>query len=129
MWKSVFLAVGVFACILGAAWGHPTVGASLALESTPVKWRGVLSGLLQEGYAAGNLLAAIAYRTLYPHLGWRWMFFVGGLLAFGIDHTQHWRGDLVIAPNALRGCSDTSILQNSAPAAGELDAEAFGKRL
>jgi len=60
---------------MGGEWG---VGASLALESVPAKWRGVLSGLLQEGYALGYLLAAIAYWTVFPHWGWRALFFLGG---------------------------------------------------
>jgi len=59
---------------MGGNWG---VGASLAMESAPPKWRGILSGLLQEGYALGNVLAAIAYYTVFPHWGWRAMFFVG----------------------------------------------------
>ena len=59
---------------MGGAWG---VGASLALESAPVKSRGILSGILQEGYALGNLLAAIAFWTVFPHWGWRPMFFIG----------------------------------------------------
>ncbi len=59
---------------MGGAWG---VGASLAMESVPVKWRGILSGLLQEGYALGNLLAAIAFWTVFPRWGWRPMFFIG----------------------------------------------------
>jgi MFS transporter, SHS family, lactate transporter len=59
---------------MGGVWG---VGASLAMESVPTKWRGVLSGLLQEGYAIGNLLAAIAFWTVFPHWGWRPMFFIG----------------------------------------------------
>jgi len=63
---------------MGGEWG---VGASLAMESVPVKWRGVLSGVLQEGYALGNLLAAVAYWTVFPHWGWRAMFFIGGLPA------------------------------------------------
>jgi len=63
---------------MGGEWG---VGASLALESVPARWRGVVSGLLQEGYALGNLLAAVAYFTIYPHFGWRAMFFIGGLPA------------------------------------------------
>lgn len=63
---------------MGGEWG---VGASLAMESVPVKWRGVLSGVLQEGYALGNLLAAIAFWTVFPHWGWRPMFFIGGLPA------------------------------------------------
>lgn len=63
---------------MGGEWG---VGASLTMESVPEKWRGVLSGLLQEGYALGFLLAAGAYRFIYPHWGWRPLFFVGGLPA------------------------------------------------
>ncbi len=63
---------------MGGEWG---VGASLALESVPARWRGILSGLLQEGYALGYLLAALAYWAVYPHWGWRPMFFIGGLPA------------------------------------------------
>jgi MFS transporter, SHS family, lactate transporter len=63
---------------MGGEWG---VGASLTLESVPVRWRGLMSGLLQEGYAMGNILAAIAYFTIFPHWGWRALFFVGGLPA------------------------------------------------
>src|SRR5439155_11729502 len=55
---------------MGGEWG---VGASLALESVPAKWRGLLSGLLQEGYATGYLLAAAAYYFVFPHWGWRVM--------------------------------------------------------
>jgi MFS transporter, SHS family, lactate transporter len=75
----------VFGVAMGGEWG---VGASLALESAPPRLRGLLSGLLQEGYAIGNLLAALAFRlvypyanTLYPGNGWRVMFFLGGLPA------------------------------------------------
>ena len=59
---------------MGGAWG---VGASLAMESAPAKSRGILSGILQEGYALGNLLAAIAFWTVFPRWGWRPMFFIG----------------------------------------------------
>ncbi|HYM22575.1 MAG TPA: MFS transporter [Vicinamibacterales bacterium] len=75
----------LFGVGMGGEWG---VGASLALESASPRLRGLLSGLLQEGYAIGNMLAAIAFRTLYPWFntmypgnGWRLMFFVGGLPA------------------------------------------------
>jgi SHS family lactate transporter-like MFS transporter len=59
---------------MGGNWG---VGASLVLESVPSKWRGVASGLLQQGYAVGYLLAAGALYTVFPRWGWRPMFFVG----------------------------------------------------
>lgn len=63
---------------MGGAWG---VGASLAMESVSVKWRGIVSGLLQQGYALGNLLAAGVYALVFPHWGWRAMFFLGGVPA------------------------------------------------
>src|SRR5213594_256827 len=82
----VFLILRVlFGIGMGGEWG---VGASLALESASPRLRGLLSGLLQEGYAIGNLLSALAFRALYPLFnslypgnGWRLMFFLGGLLA------------------------------------------------
>jgi SHS family lactate transporter-like MFS transporter len=64
---------------MGGTWG---VGATLALESIPGKRRGLVSGLLQEGYATGNLLAAITYYTVFPHWGWRPMFFIGAIPTF-----------------------------------------------
>jgi SHS family lactate transporter-like MFS transporter len=60
---------------MGGEWG---VGASLAMEAAPPRWRGFLSGLLQEGYAVGYLLAAAAYFVVFPHFGWRPLFFLGG---------------------------------------------------
>src|SRR5262249_17032710 len=72
---------------MGGEWG---VGASLAMEAAPGKWRGVLSGILQSGYSIGYLLAALAARFIEPHFGWRAMFWAGGipaLLAFYIRAT------------------------------------------
>lgn len=63
---------------MGGEWG---VGASLTMESVSPRWRGVLSGLLQEGYALGYLLAALVAFFVFPHWGWRPMFFIGGLPA------------------------------------------------
>ena len=82
----VFLVLRMlFGVCMGGEWG---VGASLALESASPRLRGLLSGLLQEGYAMGNLLSALAFRLLYPTFnsmypgnGWRMMFFLGGLPA------------------------------------------------
>ena len=66
----------LFGIGMGGEWG---VGASLALEQAPRKWRGVLSGVLQSGYSIGYLLAAVVARLLVPH--WRWMFWLGALPA------------------------------------------------
>jgi MFS transporter, SHS family, lactate transporter len=63
---------------MGGNWG---VGASLAMESVPSKWRGFVSGLFHQGYSVGNLIAAIAYFTIFPTWGWRPMFFVGAIPA------------------------------------------------
>jgi MFS transporter, SHS family, lactate transporter len=74
-----FLALrALFGIGMGGEWG---VGASLAMEKVPPRLRGVLSGLLQEGYAAGYLLAACCYFVVFPRWGWRPMFFIGGLPA------------------------------------------------
>ncbi|HEY3929913.1 MAG TPA: MFS transporter [Candidatus Koribacter sp.] len=63
---------------MGGEWG---IGASLAMESIPQRWRGVISGALQGGYSTGYLLAALAFRFVFPSLGWRWMFWIGGIPA------------------------------------------------
>jgi SHS family lactate transporter-like MFS transporter len=68
----------IFGVAMGGEWG---LGASLAMESVPAQTRGLLSGILQQGYPVGYLLAAVVYRFVFPHLGWRWMFFIGVLPA------------------------------------------------
>ncbi|MBS1822933.1 MAG: MFS transporter [Acidobacteria bacterium] len=75
----------LFGIAMGGEWG---VGAALALESLPASGRGVFSGILQEGYVVGNLLAAALYGAVFPHLhgtgmwtGWRVMFMIGALPA------------------------------------------------
>lgn len=68
----------LFGVGMGGEWG---VGASLAMEAAPPKWRGILSGILQSGYSIGYLLAALAARFVLPTLGWRWMFWLGALPA------------------------------------------------
>src|SRR5438094_299720 len=68
----------LFGIGMGAEWG---VGASLVMEKVSSRYRGVVSGLLQQGYALGFLLAALCYRSRFPHLGWRPLFFIGGLPA------------------------------------------------
>jgi SHS family lactate transporter-like MFS transporter len=69
----------LFGIGMGGEWG---LGASLALETVPPKARGLVSGILQQGYAVGNLLAAVLYWTLYETVGWRGMFVIGVLPAF-----------------------------------------------
>ena len=68
----------LFGIGMGGEWG---VGASLAMEKVPPRLRGVLSGFLQQGYAMGFVLAALANYFLFNRLGWRPLFFLGGLPA------------------------------------------------
>src|ERR1035438_2354685 len=67
---------------MGGYWG---IGASLVMESSPSRLRGLFSGIMQAGYSLGYLLAAVGVRTIEPRFGWKWMFlsslFIAGLVA------------------------------------------------
>ena len=67
-----------FGFAMGGEWG---IGSSLAMETIPKSARGLASGVIQEGYACGNLLAGLVYWLLFDHIGWRGMFMVGVLPA------------------------------------------------
>ncbi|NKY50423.1 MFS transporter [Nocardia vermiculata] len=58
---------------MGGEWG---LGAALAMEKIPAERRGFFSGLLQEGYSFGYLLASLASLLVTNWLGlsWRWLF-------------------------------------------------------
>jgi MFS transporter, SHS family, lactate transporter len=72
-----FLALrALFGVGMGGVWG---VGSSLAMEKVPVRLRGILSGLLQQGYALGNILAGLSFLLLFDRFGWRPLFFLGGI--------------------------------------------------
>ncbi len=62
---------------MGGEWG---LGASLAMEKVPPRRRGLVSGILQQGYAVGYLLAAVAYLAINNWTSWGWR----GLFAFSI---------------------------------------------
>jgi SHS family lactate transporter-like MFS transporter len=75
----VFMALRtLFGVAMGGEWG---IGASLAMETVPRRWRGWVSGLLQAGYPAGYFLATAVFGIFYPLVGWRGMFMIGGLSA------------------------------------------------
>jgi MFS transporter, SHS family, lactate transporter len=82
---TVFLLLrALYGVAMGGEWG---IGASLTMESIPVKWRGPVSGLLQSGYSVGYLFAALLYGVGFDALGWRGMFVaaaVPGLLVLYI---------------------------------------------
>jgi MFS transporter, SHS family, lactate transporter len=72
-----FLAVrALFGIAMGGMYGN---ASATALEDAPIAARGLLSGLLQEGYAFGYLLAAVfnlAITDNSPH-GWRALYWFG----------------------------------------------------
>src|SRR5256886_7216151 len=92
--KTFLILRALFGIGMGGEWG---VGASLAMEKAPAARRGVFSGFLQEGYACGYLLAALAYFVIFPRWGWRPLFFVGGVPALlalyvrvGVKESEVW---------------------------------------
>ena len=64
----------IFGIAMGGEWG---IGASLTMETVAAESRGIVSGMLQTGYASGYLLASIAYALIFPLLGWRGLFMLG----------------------------------------------------
>ena len=67
---------------MGGVWG---LAAATALENLPVEARGLASGVLQQGYAVGYLIAAVINLYLVPEVsvGWRALFWcAAGISAF-----------------------------------------------
>jgi MFS transporter, SHS family, lactate transporter len=86
---------GLYGIAMGGEWG---VGAALALETLPAQARGIASGILQQGYALGYLVAALVFGSLFEFIGWRGMFVVGALPAFlvlyirsGVEESPVWK--------------------------------------
>jgi len=86
----------IFGIVMGGQWG---VGVSLAMEKVPARYRGVLSGLLQQGYAIGFLLAAGAYYFVAPKYGWHALFYLGSgpallaalFVALRVKESETWK--------------------------------------
>jgi MFS transporter, SHS family, lactate transporter len=80
---------------MGGEWG---IGSALAMEALPKQSRGFFSGVLQEGYAAGYLLAAAVYGLAFHAVGWRGLFVIGALPALlvfyirsAVPESEVWR--------------------------------------
>ena len=98
--KVFLITRALFGIAMGGEWG---VGAALAFETLPVEGRGSFSGLLQEGYAVGYLMAALAYAIAFRFVGWRGMFVIGALPAFlviyirtKVDESPAWKEGRVL---------------------------------
>jgi SHS family lactate transporter-like MFS transporter len=75
---SFMICRAIFGIGMGGVWG---VGSAILMEKVAPRWRGLFSGLLQQGYPAGYLLAACCFRFLPASWSWRSLFFIGGLPA------------------------------------------------
>jgi SHS family lactate transporter-like MFS transporter len=95
-YTTLLIVRGLFGIVMGGTWG---VGASLAMEGAPAHRRGLLSGLLQEGYAAGNVLAAAFFFLCFKRLGWRMLFILSSLpaiplvlfIVFFVKESEVWK--------------------------------------
>ncbi|WP_231117584.1 MFS transporter [Mycobacterium intracellulare] len=81
---------------MGGEWG---LGAALAMEKVPVQRRGFFSGLLQEGYAFGYLLASVAALVAmdWLELSWRWLFglsivpaLISLIIRYRVEESEVW---------------------------------------
>lgn len=75
----------LFGIAMGGEWG---VGAALTFESLPKEGRGTFSGILQEGYALGSILASAAFGLLFHWIGWRGLFVLGASPALLVLYVQ-----------------------------------------
>lgn len=66
----------LFGIAMGGIWG---LAAAMALENMPVEARGLFSGILQQGYSIGYLIAAVINIVAVPRtsVGYKIIFFVG----------------------------------------------------
>jgi SHS family lactate transporter-like MFS transporter len=103
-WLLIFRAL--YGIGMGGEWG---LGASLAMETLPTAARGLFSGILQQGYAFGYLLAAIVYWIVFPFFGWRGLFVAGALPAFLVLYI---RARVPESPVWLRRQRETSNFWN-----------------
>src|ERR1039457_4524090 len=75
----------LFGLAMGGEWG---VGAALAFETLPKEGRGTFSGILQEGYAMGSILASAAFALFFHWIGWRGLFILGATPAVLVFYVQ-----------------------------------------
>jgi SHS family lactate transporter-like MFS transporter len=97
---------------MGGEWG---LGAALAMEKIPPARRGFYSGVLQEGYSVGYLVASVAYLVVHSVLGlsWRWLFalsiipaFISLMIRARVRESEVWEG-----ARERRAASSTSVRQ------------------
>jgi len=92
---SLLVLRAIFGLAMGGEWG---VGAALVFETLPKEGRGTFSGILQEGYAMGSILASGAFALFFsgfalaglhvPGIGWRGLFILGSVPALLVFYVQ-----------------------------------------
>jgi SHS family lactate transporter-like MFS transporter len=70
---------------MGAEW---PCGATLAMESWPIRSRGFMAGVLQASWGLGAVLSSAAYGWLYTSIGWRGLLMIGVLPALSIVYVR-----------------------------------------
>ena len=103
--NSLLVLRALFGLAMGGEWG---VGAALAFETLPREGRGTFSGILQEGYAMGSILASAAFAFFFAGfvvpsyhffgmalpglhvagIGWRGLFIMGATPALLVFYVQ-----------------------------------------
>jgi SHS family lactate transporter-like MFS transporter len=119
----------LFGLAMGGEWG---VGAALVFETLPKEGRGTFSGILQEGYAAGSILASAAFALFFngftlaglhlPGLGWRGLFILGSVPALLVFYVQARveESPVWLATVKDRAARSASAGRNNSPSTGTL---------
>jgi SHS family lactate transporter-like MFS transporter len=110
----------LFGVAMGGEWG---LGSSLAMEALPKESRGFFSGVLQQGYAFGYLIAALVFFGVFTFLpaplnSWRTMFVIGVLPALlvvfiraRVPESSVWENRQVL--NRQKGISTWNAIWNA----------------
>jgi MFS family permease len=113
--------LAAFRFLLGLGMGGEwSTGAALIAETWRAEHRGKALGLMQSTYAIGEAVAAIVVLIVFPHLGWRAVFFVGVLPALlalwiyrGVPEPELWKNRAKEKkPAVLRKLLQKDVLRN-----------------
>jgi MFS family permease len=102
---------------MGGEWSS---GAALIAETWRAEHRGRALGLMQSTYAIGEAVAAVTVLLVFPHFGWRAVFFAGVLPAFlvlwiyrGVPEPELWKNRTKEKKSAvLRKLLQRDVLRN-----------------
>ena len=79
----------IFRALLGIGMGGEwPAGAALAMETWPVRSRGLMGGVLQGSWGLGFMLSSAIYGLFYSYIGWRGMLWVGVLPALSVFYVR-----------------------------------------